>query len=308
MKIVFMGTPLFAVASLEALIKAGHEVCAVFTRADRPTGRKMKMTPPPVKSAAEGHHIPVYQPKTWKDGAGTDILRDLQPDAAVVAAYGRILPPEVLTLPRFGCINVHASLLPKYRGASPIQAAILHGEKETGISIMKMDEGLDTGDILYTAKIPVEPDETYGSLNDRLKELGAGALCEALSGLESGRLTPVPQDASEASYAPLIQNKDAQVRFTADEPAAISAKLRAFDPAPGGFALLNGQRIRLFRPEIRALCGTPGKILGVDRQGALVACSIGSVLIGELQPPGGKRMPAVDFFRGRPALADGVFE
>ena len=308
MKIVFMGTPQFAVASLEALIKAGHQVCAVFTQSDKPTGRKMKMTSPPVKEYAEGHHIPVYQPRTWKDGTGVAVLRQLQLDVIVVAAYGKLLPREVLTMPPLGCINVHASLLPKYRGASPIQAAILHGELETGISIMKMDEGLDTGDIIYTARISVEPDETYGSLNDRLEKLGARTLCDALEGLASGILKPVPQDNSETCYAPLIQNSEAQVYFCREGSDAISSKLRAYDPVPGGFAVIEDQRIRMFCPTSQTRQGIPGEILEVNKQGALIACCKGSVLVKELQPPGGKIMAAGDFFRGRAALLDGLFE
>ena len=208
MKIVFMGTPEFAVPSLKALISSEHEVQAVFSQPDKPKGRGYKLTPPPVKVTAEENGIPVYQPQSLKKGEDAErslvLLKELAPDVIVVAAYGKILPKEILDLPRYGCINIHSSLLPKYRGAGPIQWAVLNGEKETGVTSMQMAEGLDTGDMLISKSTAIGEDETADELHDRLAELGAEVLTETLTAAESGTLTPVPQDDSIASYAPML--------------------------------------------------------------------------------------------------------
>ncbi len=220
MKIVFMGTPDYAVKTLEALINAGHTVAAVFAQPDKPVGRKQILTPPPVKVCAEKYGIPVFQPRNLRDGEAERIIRDIAPDAIAVVAYGKILPTEILTLPRYGCINGHASLLPKYRGAAPIQWCIVNGEKETGVTAMQMDKGMDTGDILKTAVTEIGAEETAGELFERLSVIGAKLLVKTLADLEDGGITPVKQDESKATAAPIIKKEMAKVSFhdmTADE-------------------------------------------------------------------------------------------
>ena len=207
MKLIFMGTPDFAVAALEALHDAGHELLAVYTRMDTPKNRGMKLLPPPVKVKALEYGIPVFQPKNLRGAETQARLRELQPDAIVVAAYGRILPQAVLDIPKYGCLNIHASLLPRWRGASPITAAILHGDRESGVTIMQMDAGLDTGDMLLPVSVPIDPDESYGSLHDRLAQLGGKAIVEALEKLEAGTLTPVPQPEEGVTYAPMVETR-----------------------------------------------------------------------------------------------------
>lgn len=310
MKAVFMGTPDFAVTSLRALLAGGHEVAAVFTRADTPKNRGMKLLPPPVKVAAQEAGIPVYQPRTLRDGQAFAILQKIAPDVIVVAAYGRILPGDILHLPRYGCVNVHASLLPAYRGASPINAAILHGESETGVTIMQMDEGLDTGDILLAVRTPIGLAESYGALQDRLAGLGAQALLDALDGLSGGRLTPRKQDDRLASVAPLIKNQDAFVSFTGTAQT-VACAIRAYDPAPGAFAYLGEEKLKLFGAQALGRDGDSqpaGTIVGVDRTGVCVQCADGQVLIATVQGAGGKKMPADAFFRGHAALLGQKFQ
>lgn len=303
MKAVFMGTPDFAVTSLRALLAAGHDVAAVFTRADTPKNRGMKLLPPPVKVAALNAGLSVYQPRTLRDGEALRILREIAPDVIIVAAYGRILPADILHLPKYGCINVHASLLPAYRGASPINAAILHGETETGVTIMQMNEGLDTGDILLSAKTGIGPAESFGALQQRLAEIGAQALLDALSGLDQGSLTPQSQDDTQASYAPLIKSRDAQVCFDGSAQQ-VACAIRAYDPAPGAFAWLGQEKLKLFGAQAEESDGVadPGVIAGVTPAGMIVQCRSGRVRIAEVQGAGGKRMPADAFFRGHAAL------
>lgn len=310
MKVVFMGTPDFAVTSLRALLTAGHEVSTVFTRADTPKNRGMKLLPPPVKVAALEAGIPVYQPRTLRDGESFRILQEIAPDVIVVAAYGRILPAAILELPRYGCINVHASLLPAYRGASPINAAILHGETETGVTIMQMNEGLDTGDILLTARTDIGPDESFGALQERLAGIGAQALLDALNGLEQGRLTPRKQDDTKASYAPLIKNQDAQVSF-AGSARQIACAIRAYDPAPGAFAWLGQEKLKLFGAQAEDSdegCALPGTIVSVSADDMVVQCQNGRVRIAAVQGAGGKKMPADAFFRGHASLREQRFQ
>lgn len=310
MKVVFMGTPEFAVSTLRALLKSGHEVAAVFTRADTPKNRGMKLLPPPVKVAAQQAGLPVYQPRTLRGGEALCTLRELNPDVIVVAAYGRLLPPDILALPRYGCVNVHASILPAYRGASPINSAILHGERETGVTIMQMQEGLDTGDILLCVRTGIDPAESYGQLQDRLAELGAAALLDALEGLREGRIVPQKQDDAKATYAPLIKNQDALVSFSEDY-RKVSCAIRAYDPAPGAFAFLGEEKLKLFGARAvpdeggDAPCGA---ILRVDGEGVLVRCAGGCVRIATVQGAGGKKMPADAFFRGHAALRQQKFQ
>lgn len=306
MKVVFMGTPDFAVATLRALCASGHEVAGVFTRADTPKNRGMKMMPPPVKVEALAHNLPVFQPTTLRDGAALEILRSLKPDAIVVAAYGRILPREILEFPRHGCINVHASLLPRFRGASPIQAAILHGDAQSGVTIMQMADGIDTGDMLYVAATDIGSRETCGELEQRLADIGARALLETLALCERGALQPQKQDDARATHAPLIKNGDCLIDFS-HKSDAVACAIRAYDPVPGAFAFLGGEKMKLYGAETAQESGEAGRILSVDARGARVACGEGSVLIEAVQGQGGKKMPSDAFFRGHKQMLSEKF-
>ena len=308
MRLVFMGTPDFAAVSLRALYEAGHEILAVFTRADTPKNRGLKLLPPPVKVLAMAYGIPVFQPKNLRGEETLAQLRALAPQVIVVAAYGRILPQAVLDVPDDGCLNVHASLLPKYRGAAPIHAAILNGETRTGVTIMKMEAGLDTGDMLLPAAVDILPDEPFGSLHDRLAALGGETIVRALRLLEEGRLAPVPQREEEASYTPMIAPEDCRVDF-AQRAGQVACRIRAFDPQPGAFALLAGEKIKLFAASALSekAAAPAGSILRVERAGAVIACGEGAVRVGQVRAAGGKRMPADAFFRGRQALLKEIF-
>lgn len=310
MRVLFMGTPDFAVSALEALIEAGHEICGVYTRQDTPKNRGMKMMPPPVKLTALTHNIPVFQPKTLKDPNVQAELIALNADVAVVAAYGRILPKEVLEAPKYGCLNIHASLLPKYRGASPIQAAVLNGDKETGVTVMQMDEGLDTGDMLLKRTITIEENEPVGSVHDRLASIGGEAIVEALYLLEkNGVLQGEKQPAHCDSYAKMIQSEDCIINFN-DDAFSVSCKIRAYDPFPGAYAFLGEEKLKLFAAKYTAIQanGKSGSILQCDKTGLYVLCGNGeAVCIGEVQKVGGKRMAADAFFRGHSKLLSCTF-
>lgn len=299
MKLVFMGTPDFAVAPLEALCKAGHEVVAVFTQPDKPKGRKMKLVPTPVKQAAMLREITVWQPASLRRGEDAEnslrTLQDIAPDCIVVAAYGQILPKAILDLPKFGCLNIHASLLPKYRGAAPIQHVILNGENETGVTIMQMAEGLDTGDMLLKGTLPIGENETAGELHDRLSALGAGLILDALQGLENGTLVPEVQDDSLSCYASMITKDMSALRF--DRPAQ---ELHRVICALTGFTALEGKRLKVYRSHVAQ--GTsdaaPGTITGADT--FTVSCGGGTLLtFDEVQLEGSKRMATTDFLRGK---------
>ena len=309
MRIVFMGTPDFAVAALEALHEAGHDIVGVYTRMDTPKNRGMKMLPPPVKVKALEYGIPVYQPKNLRGEDTQQELRDMAPEVIVVAAYGRILPQAVLDIPTHGCLNIHASLLPKYRGASPINACILHGETEAGVTIMQMDAGLDTGDMLLPAATEMLPDESYGSLHDRLAKIGGEAIVKALDLLAKGELKGEPQPAEGFTYAPMIQTADCKIDFS-KSAKAVSQAIRAYDPAPGAFATLGGEKMKLFGASLEqeeGSCGAPGAIIKNDKKGIVVACGQGAVRIGTVQGAGGKKMPADAFFRGHAAMLSEIF-
>ena len=309
MRIVFMGTPDFAVAALETLHEAGHQIAGVYTRMDTPKNRGMKLLPPPVKVKALEYGIPVFQPNNLRGEDTQRQLRELEPEVIVVAAYGRLLPQAVLDIPRYGCLNIHASLLPKYRGASPISACILHGETEAGVTIMQMDAGLDTGDMLLPVRTEILPDENCGSLHDRLAVLGGQAIVKALDLLEKGALHGQPQPEGGATYAPMIQNADCKIDFTRSA-REVSCAIRAYDPAPGAFSTLGGDKMKLFAasPEQdEGDCGMPGTILKADKKGIVVACGRGAVRIGMVQGAGGKKMPADAFFRGHVALLSEIF-
>lgn len=308
MRIVYMGTPEFAVAPLEGLLEMGETVVGVFTQQDKPQGRGMKMAPPPVKKAALEHDLPVFQPQSFKTEEAFQQLKDLEPDLVVVTAYGQILPKRVLELPRYGCVNVHASLLPDYRGASPIQQVILRGETKTGVTIMQMDRGLDTGDILLMQEIPIEPRETADSLHDKLALLGKETLCLFMETLKKGEITPEPQPKECRFYAPLIKKQDGQIHFT-ESAVTIDRMDRGLTPWPGIFTTFQGKTIKLFGIHVKeGSGGEPGAILDCSPEGLTVACPDGQVVIDQLQAPGGKRMACVDYFRGHPYNKDDRFE
>ena len=306
-----MGTPDFAVPSLQALLDRGEDVVCVVTQPDRPKGRGRKIMEPPVKELALRASIPVLQPESVK---GQDFLAELRtydPDIIALTAYGKILPESIINLPPLGTINVHGSLLPKYRGAAPIQWALINGETETGITIMQMDKGMDTGDILLQKKLPIGPEDTAGSLSVQMARLGGQALVEALDLLRLDRLKPTRQDDSLASFAPLLKKEDGLVDWSRSA-AQISCQVRGLDPWPTTYTTLSGKRLRLFSPEVadRDLCrdtpAEPGRVCAADRQGLLVATGSGCLLIKELQAEGSKRMTVEAFLSGR-SIEPGTF-
>ena len=304
-RIVFMGTPEFAVSSLQVLLDRRENIVCVVTQPDRPRGRGRKVLPPPVKKLALQASIPVLQPDTVKGAAFLSELRQLAPDVIVVTAYGKILPGSIISLPPLGTINVHGSLLPKYRGAAPIQWALINGEKETGVTIMQMDEGIDTGDILLQEKIMIAPDETAGSLSNKLADLGGKALGKALDLLRADMLNPTKQDESEASKAPLLSKENGLIDWS--QPAElISCLIRGFDPWPTTYTILSDRRLRLFAPRVvtRDLCGAtsgePGTICSADRNGLLIKTGKDCLLVREVQAEGSRRMQVDAFISGHP--------
>lgn len=301
MRIVFMGTPEFAVPSLEALVAAGHDVTAVFTQPDKPQGRKMTLTPPPVKLAAAGKNIPVFQPKTLKSPEEAARIESLKPDAIVVAAYGKLLPRTILDIPRFGCINVHASLLPKYRGAAPIQAAILNGDAETGVTTMLMAEACDTGDILFQKSTPIGPEENTQQLTDRLAQLGAELLVETLREVENGTAVPRKQDDAGASHVSLISKNMSPIDWN-HKAQEIHNLIRGLYPWPAASAELKGHRLKIYRSRPAGQeYGEPGLVVP-DTEKFVVCCGEGTALeLLEVQTEGGKRMSGSDFLRGHAA-------
>ncbi|RUM87809.1 MAG: methionyl-tRNA formyltransferase [Thermodesulfatator sp.] len=297
-RVVFMGTPEFAVPALRALLES-ERVLAVVTQPDRPRGRGRRLRPSPVKEVALAAGLPVLEPERLKDPEFFKRLQELSPDLIVVAAYGKLLPREVLELPPHGCWNIHASLLPKYRGADPIRWAILEGETETGITLMLMDEGLDTGPILLQKRTPIGEGETGGELYERLSRMGAEALLEALALHKEGRLKPHPQPEEGASYAPPFKKEDARLDF--HRPAQeVARRIRAFDPRPGAYTFLEGQVFKLFRPRVlqRESPEPPGTVLGVEEGQLLIACREGVLAVSEVQLAGKRRMSVSDFLKG----------
>ena len=305
MRILFMGTPDFAVASLSALLAAGHEVCGVFTQPDKPKNRGMKLQASPVKEFALAHDIPVFQPVKMRDGEAMGYIRDLDPALIVVAAYGRILPDDILDYPAHGCINVHSSLLPKYRGAAPINWAILNGDKTTGVTIMHMATELDAGDIILQGETDIGPDETAPELFDRLAALGGQLLVEAVGQIERGEAARTPQTASEATYAPMLGRELSPMDWA--KPAqTLHDQVRGLLPWPCATAEFGGVRCKVFSTAV--LDGTtdlkPGTVAEAGKDGIVMACGGGSLLrVRELQPDGKKRMAAADFLRGHPLTA-----
>ncbi|MBR1863427.1 MAG: methionyl-tRNA formyltransferase [Ruminococcus sp.] len=301
MKIVFMGTPDFAVPSLKALYEAGHEILAVFSQADKPKGRGYKLTPPPVKVYALGKNIPIYQPDSLKKNGEhyVEVLRELAPDCIVVAAYGKILPKEVLEIPRLGCVNVHGSLLPKYRGAGPIQWAVLNDEKATGITTMLMGEGLDTGDILLKSETPIGENETAAELFDRLSVMGAELITETLDKLEKGGITPVKQDEDLATYAPMLTKDLCPIDFS-QSVRRVHKQICGLSDWPCATTSIGGKRLKVYRSEI--VEGSSGAAPGtvVNEKDLTVACGDGLIRLTEIQAEGSKRMKTADYLRGKP--------
>ena len=296
MRIVFMGTPDFAVPSLQALLDAGHEVCAVYTQPDKPQGRKQILTAPPVKILAQQQGIPVYQPQTLKDETEQARLRALAPEAIIVVAYGKLLPKAVLDIPPRGCINVHGSLLPRWRGAAPIQWAVIAGDEKAGVTTMQMAEGLDTGDMLLTYETAVGARETAGELFDRLAQAGANLLVETLEKLD--RITPRPQDDSQSCYAHMLDKAMAVIDWT-KAAREIDCRVRGLNPWPVALTTLAGARLKIYAAEPAEGSGKPGEVLESEpKKGLVVACGSGALALHEVQLVGGKRMQSADFLRG----------
>jgi len=299
MRLIFMGTPEFALPSLNALHHSGHAILAVVCQPDRPKGRGGRLTPPPVKGMAERFELPILQPDKMKDLAFLEGLRALKPEVIVVVAFGRILPPAILDLPPHGCINLHASLLPKYRGAAPIQWAIINGEQETGVTTMRLDPGMDTGDILLQERMPILPEDTAGSLSVRLAERGADLMIRTLNGLESGEIIPVPQDHAQATLAPILEKEAGKIDWT--QPAAhILNRIRGLSPWPGAYTLYQNQRWSLWKADLGdpTAGGPPGTIQKTGREGISVATGQGLLEILELQPANRRRMSVREFLAG----------
>lgn len=306
MRIIFMGTPDFAVPSLQALIDRGDDICAVFTQPDKPKGRGHKLQPPPVKELAQRHGLPVYQPETLREESVQKSIAELEPDAIIVVAYGKLLPPEVLAVPRLGCINVHGSLLPKYRGAAPIQWAVINGEKTTGVTTMFMARGMDTGDMLLKAQTDIGQEETAGELFDRLKLLGAELLIKTLEGLELGELAAIPQNEAEATLAPMLKKELSVIDWT--EPAGrVHDRIRGLNPWPCAAAVLDGKRVKLLASRVTEGSGAPGTAYDLGGE-LMVACGEGMLRITELQSDTGRRMSGRDYLLGHPLTAGARFE
>ncbi|MBJ6136317.1 methionyl-tRNA formyltransferase [Marinobacter litoralis] len=304
MRIVFAGTPDFAAIALKAILAAGHTVVGVYSQPDRPAGRGRKLMPSPVKQVALDADIPVFQPQSLKPEDAQQELAALKPDVIIVAAYGLILPKAVLEIPSHGCLNIHASLLPRWRGAAPIQRAIAAGDAETGITIMQMDVGLDTGDMLLKTVTPINPDDTGGSLHDRLAEMGGNAIVEALAKLKQGSLTGVAQNDDEACYAHKLSKEEGHIDWH-NSATDIERLIRAFNPWPGTFTDLGEQRIRLHQAQAleQGSDKAPGTVLRREREGIDIACGTGSLRVTKVQLPGTRALSVNDLINGgKPVL------
>jgi methionyl-tRNA formyltransferase len=311
MRVAFAGTPEFAAASLHALLASRHHVVLVLTQPDRPAGRGMELRPSAVKRLALEHHVPVNQPPRLKDPATHESLRDASVEVLVVAAYGLILPQAVLDIPRRGAINVHASLLPRWRGAAPIHRAILAGDPETGISIMQMEAGLDTGPVLLTGTVPIAATDTTGSLHDTLAQLGGRLIVETLDAIEAGHApVPRPQDGDRATYAAKIDKQEARIDWSRDA-AQIHRQVRAFNPSPGASTRINGAEVKVWQARPAPAANAPaGSVLEASGEGIAVACGAGagSLVLEELQKAGGRRLAAREFLLGFPVAPGQRFE
>jgi methionyl-tRNA formyltransferase len=298
LRIVFAGTPDFAAKHLAALIASHHDVVAVYSQPDRPAGRGKKLKASEVKTLALEHNLPVYQPQSLKSDDAQAELAALNADVMVVVAYGLLLPKAILDTPRLGCLNVHGSILPRWRGAAPIQRAIWAGDKETGVTIMQMDEGLDTGDMLHIATCPIDENETSASLYNKLAELGPGALVETLDKLAEGKLSAEPQDDALANYAKKLSKEEANIDWAMDA-TQIERNIRAFNPWPVCYTQMQGQTVKVWQATVVSQQGTPGQVLSADKTGITIACGEQALTITQLQPQGKKPMSAQDFLNGR---------
>ena len=300
LRIIFAGTPDFAARHLQALLNSEHEVVAVYSQPDRPAGRGQQLQASPVKQLAVQHDIPVYQPKSLKKSKAQAELAALNADLMVVVAYGLILPAVVLATPKLGCINVHGSILPRWRGAAPIQRALWAGDAQTGVTIMQMDEGLDTGAMLSIATLPIETTDTSASLYEKLAEIGPQALLDALKDLPTLQQKAVAQDDSQANYAEKLSKEEAQLDFT-KPAAALEREIRAFNPWPVSYLQLGNQQLKIWQSRVEPLpqTETPGTVLNVDKKGIVIATSEGALVLEQLQPPGKKAMAVADFINGR---------
>jgi methionyl-tRNA formyltransferase len=297
LRVVFMGTPEFACPTLQKLIDRGDLIAGVVTQPDRPKGRGQHLMPTPVKELAERYSIPVYQPPKVRDPEFVEFIRSLAPDVIVVVAFGQILPKSLLEIPTMGCINVHASLLPRYRGAAPLNWCIVNGETETGVTTMQMDVGLDTGPMLLKRATPLDGDEDITSLHDRMSVMGAELLSETLDGLAAGTATPQEQDGSQSCYAPMLKKEDGRIDWDRDA-RSIHNQVRGLAVWPGAYTYLDGLVLKVYRTGIADGSGQPGIVLRADKNGIEVACSQGSLIIGELQLAGKKRLDAASFLAG----------
>jgi methionyl-tRNA formyltransferase len=304
MRIVFLGTGEIGLPTLDALLNSEHEVVGVVTQPDKPVGREQRIEPPPIKKAvtdrARPSGAPIFQPARIKDQSSIEEIRALKADVIVVIAYGQILPSDVLKIPRITCLNLHASLLPRWRVSAPIQAAIAAGDRETGITVMCMNEGLDTGDILLQRRIEIRPEETGGSLHDRLAQIGPEALLESLRLLAAGDAARIPQDNTQATYAPKLKREHGQINWS-ESAEAIERKIRAFNPWPGAFMKLNDQNLKIFSASVVGLSGNAGEILRCENE-LIIAASKDAVSLSEVQLEGKRRMSALEFLRGNAAL------
>jgi methionyl-tRNA formyltransferase len=301
MRIVFIGSGDVGLPALQTLLKSEYLVVGIVTQPDKPVGRAQLIEPPPIKKALAGTKMPILQPPRIKERQAIEEIRALMPDVIVVAAYGQILPRDVLEIPKIACLNLHASLLPRWRGAAPIQAAIVAGDPETGITVMYMNEGLDTGDIMLKHKTNILPTETGGSLHDRLANIAPETLLAALRLLAEGNAPRIPQDNSLATYAPKLKREDGKIDWS--EPAeVIERKIRAFDPWPGAFMKIDGRTLKIFCGSVADLRDEPGKILRSDKE-LVIAAGTNAVSLGEVQLEGKRRMSVAKFLRGHPSIA-----
>jgi methionyl-tRNA formyltransferase len=298
-RIVFMGTPEFACPTLQALIDCGENLLAVVTQPDRPKGRGQKLMPPPVKELAQRHGIPVHQPSKVRDIAFIESMLALKPDVIVVVAFGQILPKALLDIPKHGCINVHASLLPRYRGAAPLNWCIINGEKETGVTTMLMDTGLDTGPMLLSRSTPIEENDDITSLHDRMSVMGAELLIDTLNGLKAIAITPREQDDTHSCYAPMLKKEDGLINWQLDA-RAIHNQVRGMSVWPGAYTFLDNQMLKIYRTRVGDATGLPGSVQRATKGMLEVACLNGSLIIEELQLAGKKRLDAVSFLAGSP--------
>jgi len=301
MKVVFMGTPDFAVDCLRALCDSRHEVVGVFSQPDKPVGRKQELTPPPVKVLAQERGLNVYQPKSLKNGEALEIIKELNPDIIIVVAYGKILPKEILDYPKYGCVNIHASLLPKLRGAAPINFSIINGDKVTGVTSMYMDVGLDTGDMLIKREVEILPDMTAGELFDILAPVGAEVLLETMDKIEDGTIERIPQNEEEATYASIMDKSTGKIDFS-KSAQVVHDLVRGTEPWPGAYCVMDGKTLKICKTKVfnKDFFARPGEVVFADRKnGIVIACGENAIEVLELQLQGKKRLSAKDFLNGK---------